>query len=52
MKADAVPEWRCDSIEEFLVEIPTVIAQMEAGHGQIAPDRIEYLLFQGEELGL
>ena len=22
---------------------------MEAGHGQIAPDRMEYLLFQGEE---
>ena len=31
------------------VEIPTVIARMKAGHGQIAPYRMEYLLFQGEE---
>ena len=37
-----------DSIEDFLVEIPNVTAQMEAGHGQIAPDRMEYLLFQGD----
>ena len=45
-KAD---EWRGDSIEDLLVKIPTVIVRMEAGHGQIAPDRMEYLLFQGEE---
>ena len=48
MNAD---EWRGDSIEDLFVEIglTTVIARMEAGHGQIALDRMEYHLFQGEE---
>ena len=46
MNAD---EWRGDSIADIFVEIPTVIARMEAGHGRIALDRMEYHLFQGEE---
>ena len=36
-------------MENLSVEIPTVIARMKAGHGQIAQDRMKYLLFQGEE---
>ena len=35
--------------EDHFFEIRTVIARMKAGHEQIAPDRMKYLLFQGEE---
>ena len=42
MKAD---EWRGDSIERR----PLLKYPMKAGHGQIASDRMKYLLFKGEE---